>query len=243
MFNRRSFLKSAMLGGAAFGAGLKLGGVFDGAGTGRVVLHGFVPADETAVRGVLDTFLALDGGRLPAPVVDAPPAWRRTVAASLQSGADRYVRGSDRVLTVQLSALDGALPADIMLQQDGRVLDPASRFGQRLLTLREQLRGRDAAVAVTCRLEPRPDATAAGRVLVVENENGEQDRIALDGAARRLDLAGPAGRTGVIIDERGVRVADACCRHATCRLQGTVSRPGELIACAPNRLVLRVETA
>ena len=45
--------------------------------------------------------LRLDGGRLPAPVVDAPPAWRRTVAASLQSGADRYVRGSDRVLTVQ----------------------------------------------------------------------------------------------------------------------------------------------
>jgi hypothetical protein len=38
-------------------------------------------------------------------------------------------------------------------------------------------------------------------------------------------------------------VVSASCRHATCRLQGAVTRPGELIACAPNRIVLRVETA
>ncbi len=243
MFNRRSFLKTAILGGAAFGAGLKLGGAFDGATGRRVVLHGFVPADESAVTDVLGAFLNLDGGRLPAPVVDTPAAWRSTVAGALRTASDRYVRGGDRVLTVQVTPLDSALPADIMLSQGSRVLDPAGAFGRDLVSLRERLQGRQAAVAVSCRLEDRPDALASERVLVVENERGVQDRIAMDGRSRRLELAGPAGPTRVVMDEHGVRVAEAGCRHATCRLQGTVSRPGEMIACAPNRLVLRVETA
>ena len=242
MIDRRSFLKNALLGGAAFGAGLKLGGAFETSAGGRVVLHGFVPADETAVRGVLDAFLALDAGRLPAPQVDAPPAWRRAVAGSLQQAADRYSRGGDRQFTVQVTRLDESLPADLMLQQEGRVLDPNSAFGRQLLEQRDRLHGQRAAVAVSCRLEARPDALAGQRVLVIENENGEQDRVALDGATRRLDLKGPAGTTGVLLDADGARVVSASCRHATCRLQGAVARPGELIACAPNRLVLRVET-
>jgi hypothetical protein len=243
MIDRRSFLKTALLGGAAFGAGYELGGALDAPVGGRVVLHGFVPGDETAIRGVLDAFLALETGRLPAPQVDAPAAWRRTAAASLQQAADRYVRGGARQFSIQLTRLDERLPADLMLQQEGRVLDPASAFGRRLHELRERLQGRRAEVAVSCRLEPRPDALGAGRVLVVETERGEQDRIALDGATHRLELAGPAGKTGIVIDPQGARVVAASCRHATCRLQGAAARPGELIACAPNRLVLRVETA
>ena len=48
MIDRRSFLKTAVLGGAAFGAGLKLGDSLDARrSTGRrIVLHGFLPADE-----------------------------------------------------------------------------------------------------------------------------------------------------------------------------------------------------
>lgn len=243
MFDRRSFLKTALLGGAAFGAGYRLGEAFDAPAGARVVLHGFVPAEETAVREVLDAFLAFEGGRLPAPQVDAPAAWRPAVAGSLQQAADRYERGGPRHFTVQVARLDEALPADLMLQQEGRVLDPAGAFGRSLHELRDRLRGRRATVAVSCRLEPRPDALAARRVLVIETEGGEHDRIALDGASRRLELDGPAGKTGVLLDATGARVVSASCRHATCRLQGTVSRPGELIACAPNRVVLRVETA
>jgi hypothetical protein len=243
MIDRRSFLKSALLGGAAFGAGYKLSDALDGAAAGPVVLHGFVPADEAAVRGVLETFLALDAGRLPAPIVDVVPAWRRTVAGSLQQAADRYQRPGQRQFAVQVASLDEALPADLMLQQQARVLDPDRGFGRGLLELRERLRGRDATVAVTCRLEDRPDALAGDRVLVIEDERGEHDRIALAGAARRLELTGPAGKTAVLVGADGARVTASSCRHATCRRQGTVSRPGELIACAPNRLVLRVETA
>ncbi len=185
----------------------------------------------------------LEAGRLPSPTVDVATAWRPTVAGALRTGADRFQRDSHRMLSVQVTALDRALPADVMLQQDSRVLDPASGFGRRMLNLRDRLVGQEATLAVSCRLEDRPGSLNQDRVLVIENERGVQERIALDGASRSLSLDGPAGRTNVMIDAHGVRVAEASCRHATCRLQGAIARPGELIACAPNRLVLRVETA
>jgi len=243
MIDRRSFLKTALLGGAAFGVGARLGALGQATAGERVVLHGFVPADGASIQRTLTAFLGLQGGALPSPSLDVPHAWRPTVAGALRTAADRYERSSDRVLTVQVSALDEALPADLMLQQDAAVLDPRSRFGRDLLALREDLRGRTAQVAVSCRLEDRPDALAGTPVLVVENERGVQERLALDGRRRELSLVGAAGRTTVVTDQHGARVAAASCRHATCRRQGVITRPGELIACAPNRLVLRVETA
>lgn len=243
MTTRRSFFKTAVLGGAAFAAGLKLGGAFEPRLGRNVTLHGFVPATEGDVQRVLATFLAAETGALPAPVVDAPQIWRSAVAGSLRQAASRYVQGSQQMFEVQVAALERPLPADIMLQQDQQVLDPASQFSRDLQGLRGSLQGRDAQLAVTCRLVPRPSATAADRVLVVETDRGVQDRIALAGADRRLELRGPAGLTSVMLGENGARVVSASCRHETCRRQGLVSQPGQLLACAPNRLVLRVETA
>ena len=243
MLTRRSFFRTALLGGAAFVAGHRLGVVSGARAAPQVTLHGFVPADETAVREVLGAFLALESGSLPAPVVDAPGVWRTAVAATLRGAAPRYRRDERRMFEVQVVPLETGLPADLLLQRGLRVLDPATRIGTRLAALRESLRGRTAAVAVTCRLADRPDPSAAERVLVVESGGVVQERIALDGTRRRLDVAGPVGRTGIVLDERGARVVDAGCRHATCRRQGTISRAGQLVACAPNRLVLRIETA
>ncbi|HOX24490.1 MAG TPA: NusG domain II-containing protein [Candidatus Krumholzibacteria bacterium] len=243
MLNRRDFLKAAVIGGAAFGAGFKLGDLGRADAGRRLVLHGFVPGDETAVRDLVDAFLSLSAGPLPVPQVDAPAAWRAAVGGALRGGARRYARGGRQVLTVQLGALERALPADLLVQAEGRILDPAGGVDDRILALRERFRGTSAALVVSCRLENRPDALAQERVLVVEDERGVQERLPLAGASRRLEIAGPAGRTVVAVDAAGARVAAACCRHATCRLQGVVARPGELIACAPNRVVLRVETA
>jgi transcription termination factor NusG len=242
MQSRRSFFKAAILGGAAFTAGLKLGGGLDFTSRSAATLHAFVPADENAVRQVLQAFLALNEGALPTPTVDVPAPWRTTVAGELRQAADRYQRQPQQLFDVQLAQLEKSLPADLLLQHDARVMDPASKLSRQLLSLRESLLGQEALVAVTCRLGSRPSATAAGRVLVVETENGVQDRIALDGNSRNLSLAGPAGRTEILVDASGARVSGASCRHETCRRQGLVSQPGELIACAPNRIVLRVET-
>jgi hypothetical protein len=244
MLNRRAFLQSALLGGAAFGFGLKLGlGGHRQDGGSRLVLHGFLPADGDVVGEAVRAFLAAAPGRLPAPVLDVMPRLRGDVAAALRGRAGDFVRNDERVLSLQVTDLCAATGADVLVQDGGRILDPAGEFGRELLALRTALQGRTAAVALTARLETRGEPTGQGRVLVVEDERGLQERIALAGAPRSLELGGPAGRTLVEFGQDGVRVRRASCRHATCRLQGAATRAGELIACAPNRLLLRVESA
>lgn len=244
MLNRRAFLQSALLGGAAFGLGLKLGlGGHRQDGGSRMVLHGFLPADGDLVGQAVRAFLEAAPGRLPAPVLDVTPRLRGDVATALRERAADFVRGDGRVLSLQVSDLTVAAGADVLLQDDGRILDPAVGFGRGLLELRTALKDRTATVALTARLENRGEPTGRGRVLVVEDERGLQERIALAGAMRSLELGGPAGRTRVEFGEDGVRVSRASCRHRTCQLQGAATRAGELIACAPNRLLLRVESA
>lgn len=244
MLNRRAFLQSALLGGAAFGLGLKLGlGGHRQDGGSRLVLHGFLPADGDVVDQAVRAFLEAAPGRLPAPVLDVAPRLRGAVAAALRERADDFVRGDGRVLSLQVTDLAAATGADVLVQDGGRILDPAGEFGRGLLDLRAALKNRTATIALTARLENRGEPTGRGRVLVVEDERGLQERIALTGAPRSLELGGPAGRTRVEFGEEGVRVSRTSCRHRTCQLQGAAMSAGELIACAPNRLLLRVESA
>jgi hypothetical protein len=243
MLNRRAFLQTAALGGAAFGLGVKLGLGPRVGREPRLVLHGFLPDDDATIGAAVAAFLAAAPGRLPAPVLDVAPRLRGAVAAALRQRTDDFVRGGARVLTVQVTDLVAVAEADVLLQDDGRILDPASQFGRELLALRAAVRGRPAGVAFTARLEDRGETVGGGRILVVENERGLQDRIELRGETRTLALTGPAGRTVVAFGEQGVRVREASCRHRTCQLQGAAAHAGELIACAPNRLLLRVESA
>jgi hypothetical protein len=90
---------------------------------------------------------------------------------------------------------------------------------------------------------PLASLFASSRVLVIENERGIVDRIALDGRSRRLTVDGRLGRTGVTVSAEGAHVHNASCRHGLCRNAGFVQRPGEVIACAPNRILLHVENA
>lgn len=243
MLNRRAFLQSALLGTGAFGLGLKLGlGSRVGAGP-RLVLHGFLPDDEATVRAAVSAFLAAAPGQLPAPSLDVTPRLRGAVAGGLRERMTDYERDTGRTLSVQVGDLAGGGNADLLLQDAGRILDPASEFGRELLALRRSLQGRPAAVVFTARLEDRAATTGGGCILVVENERGLQERIALQGTARELTLVGPVGRTVVEFGEQGVRVRETSCRHRRCQLQGMATRAGEVIACAPNRLLLRVESA
>ncbi len=57
---------------------------------------------------------------------------------------------------------------------------------------------------------------------------------------RELEVAGPLGTTLVRIDAEGARVVDSPCPLKLCVAAGKVSRPGQVVACLPNRVALRV---
>lgn len=77
-------------------------------------------------------------------------------------------------------------------------------------------------------------------------------RVFIDGKPHsRIDLA-EEGRSrdtlalpcGVMVLEKeghGLRVSHSCCRNRICVVRGLISRPGESIVCAPNRVFIFID--
>lgn len=72
----------------------------------------------------------------------------------------------------------------------------------------------------------------------------EDERVAFVGPLdqdRHLDLHGPLGITRVEIAEGRVRVTSSPCPRKICIAMGDVHRSGDLLACVPNLVVVRIE--
>lgn len=57
---------------------------------------------------------------------------------------------------------------------------------------------------------------------------------------QRAELNGPLGKTVIQIAAGGVRVLSSPCRHQICVRMGEARHVGDLLACVPNHLVLRI---
>ena len=76
--------------------------------------------------------------------------------------------------------------------------------------------------------------------VVVNGEGGEEWIYPLD-KDREIPVQGPLGTTLVEIHEGHVHIADSPCPNKTCVAAGSVSLPGQWVACLPNSVFVRVE--
>ena len=78
-----------------------------------------------------------------------------------------------------------------------------------------------------------------GSEVVVESADRLQRySLALD---QVLYLDGPLGQSRVEVAGHRARIASSPCPEQRCVLQGWIRRQGEVAACLPNRIVLRIE--
>ncbi len=248
MISRRSFLKLSGLAVGALGAGFGTGQMLTADQGRRFAMHGFVPDDDRMVADLLRLFRADLPSGAAAPVIDADARWhgvlRGALGASTFSAGPRS--GSGRVV-VRMQRLGSPVSGDVLVSDDRkRIYDPEGDFSLALHGLRGRLQASKAEYMITAEYveeAPLHALLSTGSVLVVENARGIADRIPLGSGSRRFDVDGPQGRTGVTLRNGSVHVHHASCRHALCRKAGAASRPGDIIACAPNRVLLRIERA
>ncbi len=248
MISRRSFLKLSGLAVGAFGAGLGSGHLLSNDTGRRIAVHGFVPDDDAAVAALLGVFRAELPSRAGAPVIDADARWHGVLSRALGSPtlSEGPRSGSGRVV-VRMQRLGSSVRGDVLVTDDRkRIYNPDGDFSMALHNLRSRLQSTDAEYMISAEyVEEAPFASlfSTGSVLVVENAGGIVERMPLQGRTRSFDVDGPRGRTGVTVRHGSVHVHSASCRHALCRKAGSASRPGDVIACAPNRVLLRIERA
>ena len=85
-----------------------------------------------------------------------------------------------------------------------------------------------------------PFGRRAGAKIVVDAENKTVFTAPLD-QDRRFEIEGPLGTTQLEISDEAVRVLSSPCPQKICIGLGEARRTGDLLACVPNRIVVRVE--
>jgi len=81
-----------------------------------------------------------------------------------------------------------------------------------------------------------PRAEAAVEV-TVSGETVYQGQLGQDW---RYEAQGPLGKTVVVCQSGAVWVQDSPCPAKLCVRRGKITRPGEMIVCVPNRVVVRI---
>lgn len=84
-------------------------------------------------------------------------------------------------------------------------------------------------------------ATAPSGTRIVVTSNGRTCYSAPLDRYDSVDLPGPLGPTHLIIDSRGARISDSPCPRKVCVAMGVARHTGDLLACIPNRILVRVE--
>lgn len=83
-------------------------------------------------------------------------------------------------------------------------------------------------------------AAPAGRRVVV----GDGARVLFTAPLDRpqqVDIPGPLGMTRLVIDQGGARISASPCALKVCMGMGSARRPGDLLVCLPNRVLVQVE--
>ncbi|MBT9175725.1 MAG: hypothetical protein DDT20_00025 [Firmicutes bacterium] len=86
-------------------------------------------------------------------------------------------------------------------------------------------------------------AVEPGGLAIIEVNNREVQRVQLrpGETARRFTVRGTRGMLLIEVEGEYIRVVTADCPDKVCIGMGRKSRPGEVIVCLPNRVIIRIE--
>lgn len=85
----------------------------------------------------------------------------------------------------------------------------------------------------------------SGRVYgVVEVNSVFAQKISLgeDGPILRFNVEGFLGDTLLEVQNNKIRILDSSCPDKDCVRQGWISRPGQVLVCLPNRVVVKIQS-
>lgn len=247
MITRRDFLKLSGLAAVALGMGYGAGKMTTALRQTRFfAIHGFLPADPDTLQAVVEAFNVY-APRGAAARVAAEGIWAEAITAAFDPAAqpEGLFAGS---VDFRLTPVSAALDSDILVSDSARsVYSPDAEFPSALADLRALLRNRKAVFQFSAEYQQSNrflEGTNHGsKAIVIRSQDGIFDRIPASRAYQTIAVPGPLGKTMVQLQDGMVRVQEAACRNRICEHTGWVAGVGDVIACAPNHLLLQIETA
>ncbi len=246
MISRRSFLKVSGIAAAALAAGYGAGKITGPGASKYFSVHGFLPGDANIIAGITKLFGKKCSSN-PIPVIYADKRWAGIISKVYKLNAVNNNNPSISRVTFRMMKINDNVDADIMLG-DGRnfIYDPLNDFDASFTELRKRVQNMKAEYIFSAEYSESDLFSALFKsnksAVVIENEKGIFDRIDPDKNFKNIEIAGPLGKTAICIANGLVKVNSAPCRHQLCMHTGVASGNGDIIACAPNKILIRIGT-
>jgi len=81
--------------------------------------------------------------------------------------------------------------------------------------------------------------SGGGKHVIVEVDGCHVLELSLDRNVTTT-VTGPLGKTVIKVENGTVRITDSACPHGYCIRMGTIRLRGEVIVCAPNRVIVSI---
>ncbi|HSD63584.1 MAG TPA: NusG domain II-containing protein [Ignavibacteriaceae bacterium] len=241
MISRRDFLKLAGVSAAALGAGYSTGKLIDNKNF-YFSVNGFIPADEKILHNLITAFKKKVKSNT-IPSIYAEEHLKKIIYSIDKSGYDENF-SNDGLIEYRIYNLKKEFKSDIIVSDDkNSVYSPDQDFNLAFASLRRDLKNKNAEYGFSALYKTESlfsNLFGIKKDLVIENENGIVDKIKSGRSYKNIAVKGPLGITGVSVADNMVKVHSSCCRNEICR-HSIISQPGEIIACAPNKILIHFE--
>jgi hypothetical protein len=244
MINRKKFIKISSLSAIALGSGYSLGKLFPAEPDARFAVYGFLPSSDKILKKVIKSFIQIGYGKI-TPTIMADDYYK-TLIMQLYRSQNNFSTLNNYTVTYRIIQLQKTIDADIILSDNSKsVYSPHTDFNKDFLNLRTEIKNLKAAVFFSAEYN-RTNILSSfinpkHRKVIVENENRIIEKFPLGSSYKDLIINGPVGQTIVEINDNQASIKKSSCRNKICERSGIVSLPGDIIACAPNRLLIRIE--
>ncbi|HSW55047.1 MAG TPA: NusG domain II-containing protein [Ignavibacteriaceae bacterium] len=244
MISRRNFLKIAGLTSVALGAGYTTGKLTGNSNSINYTVHGFIPADEQIISQLVSAFKnKIKSNTNPAVIADSK-------ICEIINRIDLKLRNenfsNNGSITYRLKRLDKQIDSDIIISDGNNSVYSLDDFTSILMNIRSDIKNRKADYFFTAEYSETDFLSSIfksnKKEVIIENEKGLVDRISLDKNYKNILIDGPQGKTVLMIENGIAQVHKSTCRHEICKhsVAGVV---GNIIACAPNKVLVKIELA
>lgn len=242
MISRRNFLKIAGLSTVAIGAGYTTGKLTGNSKSVYYALHGFIPADEQVINNLVSAFKnKIKSNSQPIVISDSKIG---EIINRFDLEANQKEFSNSGRITYSIKRLDTQIDSDIIVSDANNSIYALDDFTSALENIRINIKNRKAQYFFTAEYNESDLISSIfksnKKEIVIENENGLVDRISLDKNYKNILIDGPQGKTGLKIENGIAQVHSATCRHGICK-HSIASGVGNIIACAPNKVLVKFE--
>lgn len=243
MITRRNFFKLAGISAAALGAGYSTGKLVSAQPGWRFSVHGFLPNDEQLMKRLAALFRKKVKSSSQAMYYGSPrikQLLQNSDKAGVTSGFGR--KGT---IIYHVQNVDHQLSSDLIISDDKNPLySLEDDFSNSFLQLRNDIKKIPASYYFSAEYKEEGllnNLLTPSANIIIENEKGTAEVLKAGSNYSDIVVEGAVGKTHVAMSGGIARVTRSCCKNRICE-HTILSGPQQIIACAPNKIIIRHES-